>query len=197
MKLILGISGASGVCYGIRILEVLHNMGINTHLVISKAGKKTIQLETSYPIETVEALASEVHNVENIGASIASGSFKTDGMVIAPCSIKSLSAIANSYNDNLLIRAADVCLKERRTLVLLVRETPLHAGHLELMLKAARLGAIIMPPMPAFYNFPQTIEDLINHTTGKVLDQFNIEYSMFQRWQGDSINLKDSCSIHK
>ncbi|MEW5919376.1 MAG: UbiX family flavin prenyltransferase [Bacillota bacterium] len=186
MKLILGISGASGVVYGIRILEALHHLGVYIHLVISTAGKKTIQLETSYPIETVEALASEVHNIENIGASIASGSFKTDGMVIAPCSVKSLSAIANSYNDNLLVRAADVCLKERRKLILLVRETPLHAGHLELMLKVARLGAIIMPPLPAFYNHPQTIEDIINHTTGKVLDQFDLAYAMFRRWQGEN-----------
>ena len=187
MELIVGITGASGVIYGIKILDSLRQLGIRTHLVVSKAGERNIQLETTYPLQIVKDMASDFHECENIGASIASGSYKTDGMVIAPCSIKSLSAIANSYNDNLLIRAADVCLKESRKLVLLLRETPLHAGHLELMLKVARLGAIVLPPMPAFYNFPETIEDIVNHTTGKVLDQFGLEGSMFRRWKGENI----------
>jgi 4-hydroxy-3-polyprenylbenzoate decarboxylase len=184
MKLIVGISGATGAIYGIRTLEVLQQLGVETHLVISDAGKMTILLETGNDIHTIEKMAAEVHDIRNIGASIASGSFKTDGMIIAPCSIKSLSAIANSYNENLLIRSADVALKEKRKLVLVVRETPLHLGHLQLMTRVAAVGGIILPPMPAYYNLPKTMEDIINHTVGKILDQFGLEHNLFSRWQG-------------
>lgn len=184
MKLIVGISGATGAIYGIRLLEVLRELGVDTHLILSDAGKKTIQLETTYDLEEIESMASEIHALNNIGASVASGSFQTGGMIIAPCSIKSLSAIAHSYNENLLIRAADVALKEKRKLVLVVRETPLHEGHLELMAAVARRGGIILPPMPAFYNLPQSIGDIVNQTVGKVLDQFDLEHSLYHRWDG-------------
>ncbi|MBS4024568.1 MAG: UbiX family flavin prenyltransferase [Clostridia bacterium] len=184
MKIVVGISGATGAIYGIRTLEVLNKLGIETHLVMSDAGRRTIELETNYHIKTVESLATKVHPNHDIGAAISSGSFKTDGMIIAPCSIKSLSGIANSYNDNLLTRAADVVLKERRKLVMVVRETPLHVGHLKLMTTVAELGAIILPPMPAYYHLPQTIDDIINQTVGKVLDQFGVEHNLFARWEG-------------
>ncbi len=184
MRLIVGISGATGAIYGIRTLEVLRQLGVETHLIISDAGKKTVHLETGYDIHTIEKMATEVHQTDNIGASIASGSFKTDGMIIAPCSMRSLSAIANSYNENLLIRAADVVIKERRRLVLVVRETPLHLGHLQLMTKVAAVGGIILPPMPAYYNLPKTMDDIINHTVGKILDQFDLEHTLFTRWDG-------------
>ena len=184
MKLIVGISGASGAIYGIRVLEVLQLLGVETHLVLTEAGKKTVQLETDYELQAIEKLAKKVHEAENIGASIASGSFKTDGMIIAPCSIKSLSAIAHSYNENLLIRAADVTLKERRKLVLVVRETPLHAGHLQLMTEVTRMGGIILPPVPAFYSRPRTIEDIVDQTVGKILDQFGLEHDIYYRWHG-------------
>ncbi len=184
MRLIVGISGATGAIYGIRTLEVLRQLGVETHLIISDAGKKTVHLETGYDIHTIEKMATEVHQIGNIGASIASGSFKTDGMIIAPCSMRSLSAIANSYNENLLIRAADVVIKERRRLVLVVRETPLHLGHLQLMTKVATVGGIILPPMPAYYNLPKTLDDIINHTVGKILDQFDLEHTLFTRWDG-------------
>lgn len=184
MRLVVGISGATGAIYGIRILEELNKLEIETHLVMSDAGRRTIELETNYRIKEIEALASKLHSNSDIGASISSGSFKTDGMIIVPCAIKSLSAIANSYNDNLLIRAADVVLKEKRKLVMVVRETPLHLGHLKLMTSVAELGAVILPPMPAYYHLPQTIDDIINQTVGKVLDQFNIEHNMFARWEG-------------
>jgi len=179
------ITGATGVIYGIRALETLKKLGIETHLVISNAGKRTIELETSYSIESVLTLADQVHDIANIGASISSGSFKIDGMIIAPCSIKSLSAIANSYNDNLLIRAADVALKESRRLVMVVRETPLHIGHLRLLTQASEMGAVILPPMPAYYHLPQTVDDIINQTVGKVLDQFGLGHNLFTRWEGD------------
>jgi flavin prenyltransferase len=191
LKLVVGISGATGAIYGIRILEVLHNLKVETHLVISDAGKRTVELETNYKIKTLEKMASEVHNIRNIGASISSGSFKVDGMVIAPCSMKSLSAIANSYNDNLLVRSADVMLKERRKLILMVRETPFHLGHLELMMKVAKNGGIILPPMPAYYNLPKTMDDIINQTVGKVLDQFDLEHNLFNRWEGDELPEQD------
>jgi 4-hydroxy-3-polyprenylbenzoate decarboxylase len=184
LRLVVGISGATGAIYGIRVLEVLHMHGVETHLILSDAGKRTIELETDYDLKTIENLAAEVHNIKNVGASIASGSFKIDGMIIAPCSIKSLSAIANSYNENLLIRSADVTLKERRKLVLVVRETPLHLGHLQLMTMVASMGGILLPPMPAFYNLPRTIEDIIDQTVGKVLDQFGLEHTLFHRWRG-------------
>ncbi|NMB35714.1 MAG: UbiX family flavin prenyltransferase [Firmicutes bacterium] len=184
MRLIVGISGATGAIYGIRLLEILHELKVETHLVLSDAGKKTIQLETAYDPKKIEDLASEVHALNNIGASIASGSFKTNGMIIAPCSIKSLSAIAHSYNENLLIRAADVIIKEKRKLVLVVRETPLHEGHLELMTAVAKKGGVILPPMPAFYNLPRSIDDIVNQTVGKVLDQYDLEHNLYRRWDG-------------
>jgi 4-hydroxy-3-polyprenylbenzoate decarboxylase len=183
-RIIIGISGASGVIYGIKLLEVLKGKEIETHLIISEAGKETIAIETSYKPEDVLAMADYAYENKNIGAVVASGSFLTEGMVIAPCTIKTLSGIANSYNDNLMIRAADVTLKEKRKLVLLVRETPLHKGHLRLMLAAADLGAHILPPIPGFYHMPATIEDIILQTIGKVLDYLAIPHNLFQRWEG-------------
>lgn len=183
-RLIIGISGASGAVYGIRALQTLRDIpDIETHLVLSPSAKRTILEETDWDVPAVEALADVVHSHRDIGAAIASGSFRTIGMLVAPCSIKSLSGIVNSYSDNLLTRAADVCLKERRRLVLLVRETPLHLGHIELLGQAARYGAVVLPPVPAFYNRPQTIEDIVNHTVGKALDQFDIPHQLFKRWK--------------
>jgi 4-hydroxy-3-polyprenylbenzoate decarboxylase len=182
MRLIVGISGATGSIYGIRLLETLKQKKIETHLVISSTSKEIILQETPYSVNEVEALASHVHENSDLDASISSGSFKTDGMIVIPCSIKTLSGIAHSYNENLLIRAADVALKERKKLVLVVRETPLHLGHLELMVQASRVGAILFPPMPAFYFHPKTIDDLVNHSVGKVLDLFGIDHHLFKRW---------------
>ena len=182
MRLIVGISGATGPIYGIRLLEVLKKEGTETHLILTSTARKIIPQEAPYSIKKVESLAYEVYDDGDLSASISSGSFKTDGMIIIPCSIKSLSGIAHSYNINLLTRAADVTLKERRKLVLEVRETPLHQGHLELMLRVARMGGIILPPIPAFYHHPKTIDDLINHTVGKVLDLFGIDHHLFERW---------------
>ncbi|MGB9905202.1 MAG: UbiX family flavin prenyltransferase [Desulfotomaculales bacterium] len=184
MRIILGISGASGAIYGIRLLEVLRQSNVQTHLVITASARSTIEIETNYSVEKVEAMADFVYDNRQLGAAIASGSFKTDGMVIAPCSIKTISALANSYNDNLLIRAADVTLKEKRKLVVVPRETPLHAGHLRLLTAVAELGAVVLPPMPAFYHLPQNIDDIINQTVGKILDQFNLEHQLFRRWNG-------------
>ena len=184
MRLIVGISGATGSIYGIRLLEILRQKKIETHLVISSTSKEIILEETAYSVKEVEALASYVHENKDLDASISSGSFKTDGMIVIPCSIKTLSGIAHSYNENLLIRAADVALKERRKLVLVVRETPLHLGHVELMLQTGRMGAILLPPMPAFYFSPKTIDDLVLHTVGKILDLFQIDHHLFKRWGG-------------
>ena len=185
MILIIGITGASGVIYGIRLLEVLSaTKDIETHLIISEAGEKNIRYETDWKVEDVKALASFCYNIGDIGASLASGSFKRDGMIIAPCTVKTMSALASSYNDNLLVRAGDVTLKERRKLVLLVRETPLHLGHLRNMERLTEMGAIIMPPVPAFYHKPKTISDIVDHTIGKILDIFDIEHNIFQRWSG-------------
>ena len=181
-KIIVGITGASAVIYGVRLLKALSEARIETHLVISQAGKKNLLTETKYSISQIESMASHVYDVEDMGGDIASGSFRIDGMIVAPCSVKTLSAIANSYSSNLLVRAADVMLKERRRLVLLVRETPFHEGHLELMMKITRMGGIILPPIPAFYHLPKTIEDLIDQTIGKVLDLFQIEHHLFDRW---------------
>ena len=184
-RLIIGISGASGTIYGIRMLEQLKTIdSVETHLVMSNYAKVNVGIETSHTVKYVESLADVVHNVKNQAASISSGSFKTDGMVIAPCSMQTLSAIANSSSDNLLTRAACVVLKERRTLVLMARETPLHLGHCKLLYEAAQLGAVIAPPMPAFYAKPQTIDDLINHTVGRVLDQFDLDIGIMKRWDG-------------
>lgn len=186
-QLIVGISGASGAIYGVRLLEVLRYVAdVQTHLVMSQAARQTLALETELSLRDVQALADVVHDARDIAASISSGSFKTAGMVILPCSIKTLSGIVNSYTDTLVTRAADVVLKERRTLVLCVRETPLHLGHLRLMTQAAELGAVIMPPVPAFYHRPQTLDDVINQTVNRVLDQFDIDLpeDLFARWQG-------------
>ncbi|MGX9868598.1 UbiX family flavin prenyltransferase [Enterobacter mori] len=186
-RLIIGISGASGAIYGVRLLQVLRDVaGVETHLVMSQAARQTLSLETDLSLRDVQALADVVHDARDIAASISSGSFKTAGMVILPCSIKTLSGIVNSYTDTLVTRAADVVLKERRPLVLCVRETPLHLGHLRLMTQAAELGAIIMPPVPAFYHRPQTLDDIINQTVNRVLDQFDIDLpeDLFTRWQG-------------
>jgi 4-hydroxy-3-polyprenylbenzoate decarboxylase len=184
-RLIIGISGASGVIYGIRMLEVLKTMDeVETHLVMSRYARLNIEIETTHTPQYVESLADEVHSFRNQAASISSGSFKTHGMVVAPCSMKTLSAIANSSADNLLTRAACVVMKERRTLVLMPREAPLHLGHCKLLYEAAQLGAVIAPPMPAFYNHPQTIDDLINHNVGRVLDQFDLDAGIIKRWEG-------------
>jgi 4-hydroxy-3-polyprenylbenzoate decarboxylase len=186
-RLIVGISGASGAIYGIRLLEVLQQLPeIDTHLIISKAAKRTIVLETDYKVDQVEKLAAEVFPDHDIAASVSSGSYKTSGMVVIPCSIKTLSGIANSYADNLLVRAADVVLKEQRKLVLVLRETPLHLGHTQLMTRSIEIGATLLPAMPAFYHRPSTIDDLINQTVNRVLDQFDIELpdDLFERWAG-------------
>ncbi|HAS1834585.1 TPA: UbiX family flavin prenyltransferase [Enterobacter hormaechei subsp. xiangfangensis] len=186
-RLIVGISGASGAIYGVRLLQVLRDVaGVETHLVMSQAARQTLSLETDLSLRDVQALSDVVHDARDIAASISSGSFKTAGMVILPCSIKTLSGIVNSYTDTLVTRAADVVLKERRPLVLCVRETPLHLGHLRLMTQAAELGAVIMPPVPAFYHRPQTLDDVINQTVNRVLDQFDIDLleDLFTRWQG-------------
>jgi 4-hydroxy-3-polyprenylbenzoate decarboxylase len=184
-RLVVGISGASGVIYGIRMLEMLKIIGgVETHLVMSRFARLNIEIETTHTRQYVESLADEVHGYHNQAASISSGSFKTDGMVVAPCSMKTLSAIAHSAADNLLTRAADVVLKERRTLVLMPREAPLHVGHCKLLYEAAQLGAVIAPPMPAFYNNPETIDDIVNHSVGRVLDLFDLDAGILKRWEG-------------
>ena len=181
-RIILGISGASGVIYGVEMLRLLSDMNYKTHLIITEAGKKTIKYETDFSITDVERMADYVYRNDDIAASLASGSFITEGMVVAPCSIKSLSGIANSYTDNLLIRAADVSLKEKRKLVLMVRETPLHIGHMRLLTAAADMGAHILPPIPSFYHKPKTIEDIVHQTIGKAFDYLGIQHELFKRW---------------
>lgn len=186
-KIIVGISGASGVIYGIRLLEVLRDVNdVETHLVMSAAAGTTMTLETDYKPDAVAALADVSYRFKDIAAAIASGSFKTDGMVIAPCSMKTLAGIANSFSDNLLLRAADVVLKDRRRLVIVPRETPLHLGHLRLMVQVTEIGAIVAPPMPAFYHRPTSIDDIVNQTVNRVLDLMDIELpeDLFERWQG-------------
>jgi len=186
-RLIIGISGASGAIYGVRLLEVLQGVpDIETHLIMSNAARQTLALETDLQLRDVQSLADVVHDSRDIAASVSSGSFKTAGMVILPCSMKTLSGIVHSYTDNLLTRAADVVLKEHRRLVLCVRETPLHLGHLRMMTTAAELGAIVMPPVPAFYHRPQTLQDIIDQTVNRVIDQFDIEMpqDLFTRWGG-------------
>lgn len=191
-RLIVGISGASGVIYGIRMLEVLEAMpDVETHLIMSRFARLNIEIETTHTPQYVESLANEVHNLGNQAASISSGSFKTDGMVVAPCSMRTLSAITNSAADNLLTRSADVILKERRTLVLMPREAPLHVGHCKLLYEAAQLGAVIAPPMPAFYNKPETIDDVVNHSVGRVLDLFDLDAGILKRWEGASVNRRN------
>ena len=181
-RIVIGISGASGVTYGVRLLSLLKESDYETHLILSEAGKLNIKIETAYTPAEVEAMASHVYDQKNMAAALASGSFLTKGMVVVPCTIKTLSGIANSYNENLLVRAADVTLKEKRKLVLVVRETPLHTGHLRLMTLAAEMGAHILPPVPSFYHQPKTIEDIIDQTIGKVFDYLGIEHNLFQRW---------------
>lgn len=186
-RLIIGISGATGVIYGVRLLQCLAQIkDIETHLILSKAAKITLDLETDFTAKDIQSLADYSYSYSDIAAAISSGSFLVDGMVILPCSIKTLSGIANSYDDNLLIRAADVCLKEKRKLVLAVRETPLHQGHLELMLKTTQFGATIMPIAPAFYHRPQTVNAIIDHFLMRVLDQFNIHLPSNDRWKENS-----------
>ena len=184
-RIVVGISGASGAIYGVRLAEVLHaTPGIELHLVVSKGAAATIGYETDRSVAEVLALADVAYEETDLAAAIASGTFLTDGMVVAPCSIRTLSSVANSANDNLITRAADVHLKERRPLVLVVRETPLHAGHLRLMTEATASGAIILPPVPGFYIRPTTIDELVDHSVGKVLDVLRIEHHLFRRWTG-------------
>jgi 4-hydroxy-3-polyprenylbenzoate decarboxylase len=187
-RLIIGIAGASGVIYGVRMLEILKNRGIETHLIISDAGKLNIRIETDYDVDDVLAMADFTYTNKDIAASVASGSFLTMGMVVVPCTVKTLSGIANSYTENLLIRAADVQLKEKRKLVLLFRETPLHKGHLRLLMQAADMGAHILPPVPSFYHHPETIDDIINQSVGKVLDYIGIEHDLFKRWDNSELD---------
>jgi 4-hydroxy-3-polyprenylbenzoate decarboxylase len=181
-RIVIGISGASGVTYGVRMLDVLRKTDFETHLIISDAGRLNIEIETRYSPAAVETMADFVYDHKDMAASLASGSFLTEGMVVIPCTIKSLSGIANSYNENLLVRTADVTLKEKRKLVLVVRETPLHVGHLRLMTLAAEMGAHILPPVPSFYHQPETIADIIDQTIGKVFDYMGIEHNLFKRW---------------
>ena len=189
MVLIIGITGASGVIYGIRLLEVLSEMkNVETHLVISEAAEITIKQETDHTPEDIRRLADHTYDIRDISAPISSGSFETDGMIIAPCSVKTMSAISNSYNENLMIRAGDVTLKERRKLVLVVRESPLHLGHLRSMERLTEMGAVILPPVPAFYTQPTSIQDVVNYTVGKVLDIIGIEHNLFKRWSGNNVD---------
>lgn len=185
-RIIIGLTGASGAIYGIRLLEVLRSVAdIETHLIVSSAAKQTLTIETTYSLRDVQAMADVVYDNRDIAAAISSGSFITSGMIIMPCSIKTLSGIANSYNDTLIARAADVILKEKRKLILGVRETPLHLGHLRLMMNVIEIGAIIFPPMPAFYHQPETIQDIVDQTVNRVLDQYGITLpqTLFTRWQ--------------
>ncbi len=184
LQLVVGITGASGAIYGVRILEVLRSMSVETHLVVTDPARLTIRVETERTPEEVLALASHTYTPEDFAAPIASGSRATAGMVVAPCSIKTLSAIAHSHADNLLVRAADVTLKEGRPLLLVVRETPLHVGHLRLMVRAAENGAIIFPPIPAFYAHPQTLEEMVDHTVGRILARLGFPNTLYRPWQG-------------
>lgn len=182
--LIVGISGATGVIYGVETLRALKELGQPAHLIISEMGQRTLDIETDLSLDEVKALAEKTYNIKDLGAAVASGSFRAKGMIIAPCSIKTLSGIANSFSYNLMIRAADVALKEGWPLVLMVRETPLHKGHLELMARAAGIGAVIHPPVPAFYNKPETIIDIVRQSIGRALDHVGIEHDLLERWKG-------------
>jgi 4-hydroxy-3-polyprenylbenzoate decarboxylase len=185
-RIIVGISGASGVVYGVRMLQLLREAGVETHLVMSKSAEMTMAYETDYKAEDIRAMADQFHSVRNVGASISSGSFPSLGMVIAPCSIRTMSEIATGVTSSLLTRAADVVLKERRKLVLMVRETPLHTGHLRTMTALSEMGAIIAPPMPAFYTKPESVSDIVDHSVGRVLDLFDIDTGVVKRWGIDS-----------
>ena len=185
MKIIVAITGATGAIYGVRILQRLREAGAETHLVISRWGARTLLHETPYSREQVEAMATVTYAPGDMGAAISSGSFRTDGMVIAPCSAKTLAAVAHGFGENLVHRAADVVLKERRRLVLVVREAPLSDIHLENMLKLSRMGSVMLPPMPAFYNHPRTVDDVVEHTVSRVLDQFGLDVSGVERWSGE------------
>ena len=185
MRIIVAITGATGAIYGVRILQRLRDAGAETHLVISRWGVRTLLHETTFNKEQVEALASVTYASGDMGAAISSGSFRTDGMVIVPCSAKTLAAVAHGFGENLVHRAADVILKERRKLVLVVREAPLSDIHLENMLKLSRMGAVMLPPMPAFYNHPQTVDDVVEHTVSRVLDQFGLDAGGSARWTGE------------
>ena len=192
LPLVVAITGATGVIYGVELLRVLKDLGQPVHLILSEAAGLNLSIETEYTLDQVRDLATVVHNNRDVGASVASGSFRTRGMIVAPCTVKTLSAIANSFTYNLVVRAADVQLKEGRKLVLMVRETPLHKGHLELMTRAADCGAVILPPMPAFYHRPQTIMDIVHQTIGKALDQVGIEHNLFKRWSGHGEEAKSA-----
>lgn len=183
--MVVAISGASGAIYGIRALGMLAEAGVESHLIVTRAARATLGEETGYGVAEVRAMADVVHGDHDLGSSLASGSFRTDGMLVAPCSVKTLSGIAHSYDDTLTVRAADVTLKERRRLVLLVRETPLHAGHLRLMAEADASGAVIMPPVPAFYQHPRTLHDVVDHTVARALDLFDVEVPRLRRWHGE------------
>ena len=191
-RLIVGITGATGTIFGVRLLQMLHGSGVETHMVLSKWAARTLVHETDYTIEQVQNLATHNYPLGDQGAAISSGSFVTLGMVIVPCSMRSLAAIANGLADNLIHRAADVILKERRKLVLVVRESPLHEIHLENMLKLSRMGVVILPPVPAFYNHPQNLDDMINHVTMRVLDQFDIHLDVMNRWDGTMFTSADA-----
>jgi flavin prenyltransferase len=185
MRLVVGITGATGSIYGIRLLEILRaHREVETHLVISRPGKRTIVEETDHTVAEVEALATYRYDNTDIGASIASGSFRTGGMVIAPCSIKTAASVAACHSENLIARAADVTLKEGRPLIMLIRETPLHVGHLKCMLTLAEMGAVVLPPMPAFYNRPRDLDDVVNHTLARLLDRLNLPQTLVAEWQG-------------
>jgi flavin prenyltransferase len=190
MKIIVAITGSSGVLYGIRMLEIMQKLGIHTHLVLSEWGQRNIRIETRKTVDYVKSLGTITHDNSNMAAPISSGSFQTDGMAIVPCSMKTVSSIANGYDDNLISRAAGVCIKESRKLVLVPRETPLSSIHLQNMLKLCKIGVVILPAMPGFYHKPRTLEDLVDHLVGKILDQFRIEHTVFRRWgeTGESIH---------
>lgn len=182
---VVAMTGASGAIYGIRLLEVLRASGVRTHLVVSKAGALALRYETDMALSQVQALADETHPIGDVGASIASGSFQTRGMVVAPCSVKTMSEIASGVTGNLISRAADVALKERRRVVLILRETPLHLGHIRAMAQVTEMGAVVFPPVPAFYVRPKTIAELVDHSIGRVLDLLDIETDLLERWQGE------------
>ncbi|SMC00080.1 4-hydroxy-3-polyprenylbenzoate decarboxylase [Thermanaeromonas toyohensis ToBE] len=187
MRLIVAMTGATGAIYGIRLLEVLKEKGLETHLILSRWAEETIKMETSWTVEAVRKLAAAFYCEDDLGAALASGSFRHQGMIIVPCSMKTLASIAHGLAINLISRAADVTLKEGRKLILVPRETPLNAIHLENMLRLARLGAVILPPMPAFYHHPRSLQDLVDHLIGRILDQLDIEHGLYQRWPGAAL----------